>query len=51
MKYIAYRLGLWLCKMGIMIYESQPFGMLAPKDKENLRELWKLYDNFSRKVA
>jgi hypothetical protein len=44
---IAARLGLALVKFGIMIYESQPFGILDDDDKTKLKELWELHDKFA----
>lgn len=43
--------GLQVVCLGIRIFESVPFGMLSPKDKEDLQRLWDYHDEFKKVLA
>jgi hypothetical protein len=51
MKYIRNKIGLALCVFGIKILESMPYGLLDDTDKNYLKELWKLHDEFKQSEA
>ena len=46
MKKLKAKIGLMIVKFGITIMESEPFGLLDDKDKDNLKRLWEYYDKF-----
>jgi hypothetical protein len=41
-------IGLKLIRFGILVYESEPFGLLDDEDKVHLKRLWEYHDKFER---
>ena len=48
---LACRFFLALVKELIMCYEVEPWGVMSPKDKEDLRKLWDLHDRLILRAA